>query len=290
MISRFVHLSTLLLVGGLLPVLPGCNSAEDDDASSVAADAKIESPADKPAPKASMPSTKSGNASTQKTLELLKSLGARRVDVNDNDVIVQVNFDGTSIDGFALQTLSEIEDLAKIESLRLSQTAITDAGLVHIAKFTRLKELVLDYTKIQGRGLSSLTGLSELRDLHLYKTSIDDEGLQNVAQLKQLEGLSLGGSLKITDRGIQSISQLTELKKLVLGGLQITDTSVKHLTVLQKLERVGLSSSQITDAGVLYLEQISNIKLLSLTTPRVSRTAIEHLKSNMPDCKVVQGK
>ena len=97
-------------------------------------------------------------------------------------------------------------DLAKVTSLNLSDTQITDAGLNEVAKLQQLTDLYLDYTKITDAGLKEVAKMKQLEWLGLHYTKITDAGLFDVAKLQKLTYLELGNT-KVTKAGV------AELKK-----------------------------------------------------------------------------
>jgi hypothetical protein len=86
-----------------------------------------------------------------------------------------------------LEPLLPIAD--NIVSLDLARTKITDAGLAHVAKMTKLKELRLDNTGITDAGLARLKGLAQLEYLNVYGSKVTDAGLAHLGGLKNLRSL-----------------------------------------------------------------------------------------------------
>jgi hypothetical protein len=66
----------------------------------------------------------------------------------------------------------------------LSESDVTDGGLIHIRDFPSLVKLDLNLTAITDRGLVHLQGLTTLRELFLHNTQVRDRGL---AYLRGLE-------------------------------------------------------------------------------------------------------
>lgn len=75
------------------------------------------------------------------------------------------------------ETMVQVGQLDRLESLNLSGTSVTDAGLAHVKGLTLLRGLVLDHTKITDAGLAHLKGLKDLRRVILWKTQVSDEGV-----------------------------------------------------------------------------------------------------------------
>jgi hypothetical protein len=70
-------------------------------------------------------------------------------------------------------------------------TAVTDAGLKHLAGLKRLQSLYCGYTKVTDTGLKHLAGLQQLQSLDLQSTWVTDAGLKHLAGLKRLRTLLL---------------------------------------------------------------------------------------------------
>jgi hypothetical protein len=86
-------------------------------------------------------------------------------------------------------TMTQVGQLDRLESLGLGGTHVTDAGLVHLEGLTLLRDLNLGYTAISDAGLKRVRGLKELRVVDLWKTQVTDEG---VLQLQDaLPGLQI---------------------------------------------------------------------------------------------------
>jgi hypothetical protein len=83
--------------------------------------------------------------------------------------------------------------------LAVSETQVTDQGLQHLARLTRLEKLDLSDTKITDPGLVHLAGLTELRELNLLQShGIKGDGLKYLANLKKLEQLLLPSNVNAT--------------------------------------------------------------------------------------------
>ncbi len=74
-------------------------------------------------------------------------------------------------------TLAHVGRLPRLRSLRLDDTAITDAGMVHLEKLENLLDIQLDRTNIGDAGLAHLHGLKGLRMVWISGTPITDEGV-----------------------------------------------------------------------------------------------------------------
>lgn len=102
--------------------------------------------------------------------------------------------------------LQDLLVLPNVAVLRLKQTAITDIGLLHVAKLLKLRRLQLDETAITDAGLPYLKPLVELESLQLYRTKVTDSGLKHLAEFSKLK-LLLVGETAVTATAVQELTQ-----------------------------------------------------------------------------------
>ncbi len=189
----------------------------------------------------------------QKVLDDLQRLGVRFLRAH-SDLILQSPRDfGDKHMGL----LGEWDDLSKWNTswgLRLNDTEVTDAGLIHLKGRSRLNMLDLTRTHISDAGLKHLTGLAGLEILSLQETQVTDSGLEHLKEMANLRRLFLG-STPITGRGLKHLNDLPELEYLSLRETQLTDSGLQHLRELTSLQELYLADTQITDAGVKKLKE-----------------------------------
>jgi len=78
--------------------------------------------------------------------------------------------------------------LTQLQTLDLSHSKVTDAGLEHLKGLTRLQTLALsECMKVTDAGLERLKGLTQLQTLVLTRTQVTDAGLEHLKGLTQLE-------------------------------------------------------------------------------------------------------
>lgn len=102
--------------------------------------------------------------------------------------------------------LSHLAKLNGVERLNLGETEITDAGLEHLERFTGLKALDLRGTEITGKGLERLANLTNLEYLYLAGTQVDD------GDLHHLDGLSMLRHLDVTETAV-TVEGVEEMKR-----------------------------------------------------------------------------
>ena len=95
-------------------------------------------------------------------------------------------------------TMGQVGQLDRLESLSLSMTNVTDKGVAHLEGLGLLRDLDLGQTKINDAGLAHLKGLKALRVITLWNTRVTDEG---VLQLE--EALPWAQIMRDEDTGVQ---------------------------------------------------------------------------------------
>jgi hypothetical protein len=114
---------------------------------------------------------------------------------------------------WAVWNLERLGGHIQVEELRgqavwvsLDGPKVTDAGLVYLEAFPRLRSLCLLDTKITDVGLKHLEGLNRLRFLRLSFNNVTDDGLLYLGGLTDLVELDLSRT-KVTDQGVKKLQQ-----------------------------------------------------------------------------------
>jgi|LakMenEpi03Aug12_release.lakeMendotaPanAssembly.Ray.scaffolds.fasta_scaffold83765_2 Leucine-rich repeat (LRR) protein len=110
--------------------------------------------------------------------------------------------------------LAALADMTQLEYLFLSgNPKLTDAGIAHLAKCTKLRHLELRQTSVTGSGFAALAGCQELRYLGLTGCPVTDEHFLRLPHFPKLENLHLAGT-QVTDAGLNRLNgwySLTEI-------------------------------------------------------------------------------
>jgi hypothetical protein len=99
--------------------------------------------------------------------------------------------------------LSNLEGKSNVRYLNLAKTSVTDEGMKHL-RGMNLQSLDLSATRITDAGLATLGEFDfpDLKEIVLIRTPITDEGLMHLASFKALEWVSTRGT-KVTRDGIR---------------------------------------------------------------------------------------
>jgi len=179
--------------------------------------------------------------------------------------------------------IEHLSGLANLEILEIpgsnrkdSGTMITDAGMPHLARLTKLRELNLSGLLITNAGFAHLSGLHKLRRLQLNNTRITCRGLEPLAGFPELESLSIGGP-SFGDDGMENLGACKGLRHLELARTEIGDEGLRYVGTLDNLERLSFVSRFVTDAGLTHLASLNNLKHLELHASRITDESLLHL-------------
>jgi hypothetical protein len=143
----------------------------------------------------------------------LSGRGVLVMPLAQNNNLLSVNF------RYAAETVTDahLEALAPLAEhvtwLNLAGTAVSDEGLRHVGRLTRLTELRLENTAVTDAGLPYLSGLKHLEYLNLYGTNVTDAGLEHLKPLADLRKLYLWKT-KATSAGVEAI-------KAAIPGIEV---------------------------------------------------------------------
>lgn len=100
--------------------------------------------------------------------------------------------------------LAPLASLAGVTWMILSDTPVSDDGLVYVAGLKSLRRLSLINAGVTDAGIRHLRDLAELRILHLDGNPITDAGLEHLHGLRQMETLTVRNT-RVTELGIQRL-------------------------------------------------------------------------------------
>lgn len=114
--------------------------------------------------------------------------------------------------------LAHLLGLRSLSSLELG-TGITDIGMQHIAKMTRLIRLDLRKTQVTGTGLAAIRhkGATEL----FLPPTVGDDGLACFDDFYPVDHLILTGGY--TDKALEHVAKLKPLRMFTLEGTNVTE-------------------------------------------------------------------
>jgi len=175
--------------------------------------------------------------------------------------------------------------------LHLTRTAVTDQGLVYLARVKTLEDLELSFcSQVSGAGFRVFKG-AHLKRLGVSQTRFGVEGLAAIRGMKSLEYLNLyaAGIVEHT-RGLV-FGSLTGLKTLIMGNNQITDLGMSRwFKGCKSLEELKISGHKtVSDQAMQGLITLKNLRHLDCTGTNVSSRGATWLKTRIPGVQVTIG-
>lgn len=120
------------------------------------------------------------------------------------------------------EAFGRLAPLKELAGLNLANTKITDASLAAVGALTGLRSLCLGETKVTSRGLAHLQGLGALEDLELWRTPVDDAGMRCLAGLRSLRTLDVWET-GVTAEGLLALKELPHLQLVDIGWIGPAD-------------------------------------------------------------------
>src|SRR5262249_41527927 len=130
----------------------------------------------------------------------------------------EINIVGNPVFGPGFKHLTNATELTKLSfgpPDRKDWRKIGDEAAKHIGTFKKLESLSMSFTSLTDAGLQSLTGCAGLKELQLDATSVTFAGVKNLEDMRSLERLRLM-KVSVTDEGLKAIWKLPALKELSL--------------------------------------------------------------------------
>ncbi len=181
--------------------------------------------------------------------------------------------------------LSHIRRLTRLQGLNLTTTRVTDVGMENLKDLTDLGFLALNDTRIGDDGLRRLSGLKKIGVLYLNATNTTDAGLAYFEQMTQMQWLDLG-STRVSDTGLARLALLSNMRLLSLNGTKISDAGLKHLSGLKHLVSLSLQDTIVSDAGMVALSKLPGLKQLDLRNTAVTHKGVTIVKDTLPKCEI----
>ncbi len=172
--------------------------------------------------------------------------------------------------------LGRLQGLAGLARIDLTDTPVTDAGIVHLKEHSALSAVHLHGTAVTDRGLEHLHGLPKLLGLGLTRTAVTGSFLQHFQDHRTLVVLELDYS-KVDNQGLKWLQGLPNLCRLQISHTGITDAGFMHLRHLKKLQSLHANDIPITDAGLEALHDMEELENLELCVTQVTDAGMKHV-------------
>jgi Leucine-rich repeat (LRR) protein len=155
------------------------------------------------------------------------------------------------------------DNAGRIVAVDLHASCVGDSDIAELTKLPALTKLDLSETRITDRGLLDLKSAPNLTEFNLfYAELVSDQGIAVVKNLPHLKRLDPRGA-KITDSTLQLLNRLTSLESLDIAFTQVTDSGIGQLA-LPNLKELSPGGNKLTDAGLQCLRQMPALTSLDL--------------------------
>jgi len=162
--------------------------------------------------------------------------------------------------------VGRLTGLGKLDTLALTNSAITDAGVQTIVQaFPELVELDLSSnTNMTGAALKTIAGLAKLERLSLLQNRFNDLNTRRLSKMPQLRSLDLRGNMEAGDMTLAVVGKLPQLTALKHRSTAVTDSGLADLAASQSLESLLMQDFAITSAAGPELAKLSKLSSLEI--------------------------
>jgi Leucine-rich repeat (LRR) protein len=162
--------------------------------------------------------------------------------------------------------VGQLTGLGKLETLALTNSGITDAGVQTIVQsFPDLVELDLSSnTNMTGAALKTIAGLTKLERLTLLQNRFNDLNTRRLSKMPQLRSLDLRGNMEAGDMTLAAVGKLPHLAALKHRSTAVTDSGLTDLAASQSLESLLMQDFAITSAAGPELAKLAKLSSLEI--------------------------
>lgn len=174
-----------------------------------------------------------------------------------------------------LAALYEHGFLSELSQLDLSDTSVTDAGMVYLRDSTQLHLLDVERTSVTDHGLLQLKNLKNLRYLPCRESQLTLPGVIHL--IETLQGRP-SEDVFTTACLTRDTGHHLFPKALDLHGMRISDDDLKHLVPIIELDTINLSDNPLSDAGVRHVAKIPYLRQLWISGPKITGQGLGSLQ------------
>ncbi len=162
--------------------------------------------------------------------------------------------------------VGRLAGLRKLDTLALTNSAITDAGVQAIVQsFPDLVELDLSSnTNMTGAALKMIAGLAKLERLTLLQNRFNDLHTRRLSKMPQLRTLDLRGNMEAGDMTLAVVGKLPQLTGLKHRSTAVTDLGLTDLAASPSLESLLMQDFAITNAAGPQLARLPKLSSLEI--------------------------
>lgn len=180
--------------------------------------------------------------------------------------------------------LVEVGKCKSLRRLSLARTAITGAGLAHLAELPDLAALGVQGSDILDDHFLAVAGLKSLRSLDASYTALTGRNFRLLRDHEELQSMNLEGSW-VDDNGVPGLSAVRRLHVLNLRWTPITDVGLGHVAALP-LASLNVSKTKVSTMSVKAVSGMSSLRSLTLEETALAGSA-DRLRASLPKCSIV---
>ena len=193
--------------------------------------------------------------------------------------------------GRSEQHWSEIglKQLATLTQLRELIISGDDDTLEQIAQLPKLQTLSVTGGEITDRGFRHLTALRELRELRCWKMPVTFECLEAISQIRTLDSLSLNQT-SISRDGIDKLGSLPLLRTISIQRTKPEELSadgIAEFRTLKNLRSLSITAFELTTEEISALGKLTQLQELTVATRIARPSDLSELKAKLKNCRVV---
>jgi sugar lactone lactonase YvrE len=180
----------------------------------------------------------------------------------DQHHVRRLELSGTAVTSAGLRHLAHLKNL---EVLNVCLTAVSDDGFEHLAGMTRMKRMVVCSSKITGIGFKHLAGMTQLESINLHSSPASDAGLEAIGKLTNLRRLEIVHTT-VTDAGLKHLAALTNLRQLHVASHDTTENALPFLAKLTELDQLDVYEKAASNATCAQIVKLPKLRSLMLIT------------------------
>ena len=180
--------------------------------------------------------------------------------------------------------LKSLADMPKLESLSLQEGCVSDEGIAHLTSLPSLQELQIDETFVTSDGLTKLLARIQSPE---QRARMMRMGREMRDRSSAVSADYLATVRKIVTLGASVVPRQNDCRATILFDWSGGDDGLELLGKLDNLTELNIQAP-ITDAAFPYLKRLTTLKYLRLQSDQISDTALEDLKSSLPNTTVTR--
>ena len=163
--------------------------------------------------------------------------------------------------------LSQVAKFPLLEFLSISDSPVTDQGLLFLKDLRHLRMLDANDTCISAEGFRNAAWLPSLTSLMVNDTDVDDRIWKCLQQASQVTYLSIG---KTGVRSLAGLARHATLTVLCLNGLQLPKDELHHLPSVPNIRDLNLNYTSFIDEDATHLSGHSKLSSLALAGTKIT--------------------